>query len=118
MFKTLTAKELTPIAKEVFDFFEVGDLEALNKRLAEVRDNITQVNMHIVAMYLRASYCQQKLLADWESLLITAIQESIKNSYPVTDLFYGLWKVDKPLHRDLFKGTQWEQSIPEPDAQN
>lgn len=118
MFKSQTANELDPIVEEVFDFFEAGDLEGLNRRLAEVRDNITQVHMHSVAMYLRASYSYQKLLADWESLLITAIQESIKNSYPVTDLFYGLWKVDKPLHRDLFKGTQWEQSIPGPDAQD
>ena len=117
MFKTLTAKQLGPVVDEVFGLLSARDFEELNTRLAKIRDEITVINMHLVAMYLRSSYSYRDQLNAWDDLLVTAVRESIKSDYPVTDLFYGLWKVDHPLYQDLFKGTPWA-STQEPSAQS
>jgi hypothetical protein len=106
MFTELSADDLAPAIEDVFDHMAKMDLEWLNTHLVKMRDAITQINMHIVAVTLRASSSQKKALADWDSLLVTAVQESIKNGYPGSDMFYGLWTGDHPLYKDLYAGVK------------
>jgi hypothetical protein len=118
MFQSLTANQLGPVVDEVFGFLESKDIEGLNTRLAKIRDEITVINMHYVAMYLRASYNYRNLLNSWEDLLLTAVRESVKNGYLADSLFYGLWKRDNPVFEELFKGMKWVQNTRERNAQS